>query len=47
MEEIVRKFQASKRYNITVLDHGRYIGFLSGARVFSAYREKLKTLSRD
>jgi CIC family chloride channel protein len=47
VEEIVRKFQASKRYNITLPDHGRYIGFLSRARVFSAYRKKLKTLSRE
>lgn len=47
MEEIVKKFQISNRYNICVLDHGRYIGFLSRARVFSAYREKLKTISRE
>lgn len=47
MEEVVRKFQISKRYNITVLDHGKYMGFLSRARVFSSYRETLKRISRE
>jgi CIC family chloride channel protein len=47
MEEVVRKFQISKRYNIAVLDHDKYIGFLSRARVFSSYRETLKKISRE
>jgi CIC family chloride channel protein len=47
MEEVVRKFHVSKRYNIAVLDHDKYIGFLSRARVFSSYRETLKKISRE
>ncbi len=47
MEEVAAKFAASDRYNIAVLDDGKYIGFLSRARVFSSYREMLKHFSDD
>ncbi len=47
MEEVTRKFHTSSRYNIAVLDEGKYIGFVSRAKVFSAYREMLKKISRD
>jgi CIC family chloride channel protein len=47
MEEVARKFHVSNRYNIAVLDEGRYIGFVSRAQVFSTYREMLKKISRD
>ncbi|MFZ5941033.1 MAG: chloride channel protein [Bacteroidota bacterium] len=47
MEEVARKFSSSDKYNIAVLDKGKYIGFVSRARVFSSYREMLKTFSDD
>lgn len=47
MEEVARKFQVSHRYNIAVLNDGKYLGFVSRARVFSAYREMLKKISRE
>jgi CIC family chloride channel protein len=47
MEEVARKFQVSNRFNIAVLDNGKYLGFVSRARVFSAYREMLKKISRE
>jgi CIC family chloride channel protein len=47
MEEVARKFQVSQRYNIAVLKDGKYLGFVSRARVFSAYREMLKWISRE
>jgi CIC family chloride channel protein len=47
MEEVARKFQISNRFNIAVLDKGKYLGFVSRARVFSAYRETLKKISRE
>jgi CIC family chloride channel protein len=47
MEEVTRKFHISGRYNIAVLDEGKYIGFVSRAKVFSAYREMLKEISRE
>ena len=47
MEEVARKFHTSGRYNIAVLDEGKYIGFVSRAKVFSSYREMLRRISRD
>jgi len=47
MEEVARKFQVSQRYNIAVLEDGKYLGFVSRARVFSTYREMLKRISRE
>jgi CIC family chloride channel protein len=47
MEEVARKFHISSRYNIVVLDEGRYMGFVSRATVFSTYRKMLKEISRE
>jgi len=47
MDVIVEKFQSCKRYNLAVLDDGRYIGFISRARVFSAYRDTMADLSHE
>ncbi len=47
MEEVAKKFQVSGRYNITVLDEGKYVGFVSRAKVFSAYREMLREISHE
>jgi len=47
MEEVARKFTESGRFNIVVLQKGRYLGFVSRARVFSSYREMLKQFSDD
>lgn len=47
MEEVARVFSESGRYNIPVLRDGKYLGFVSRARVFSSYREMLKHFSDD
>ncbi|PID91844.1 MAG: chloride channel protein [Bacteroidetes bacterium] len=47
MEEVARVFSESGRYNIPVLEEGKYLGFVSRARVFSSYREMLKHFSDD
>jgi CIC family chloride channel protein len=47
MEEVARKFSESGRYNFPVLQNGKYLGFISRARVFSSYREMLKHFSED
>jgi CIC family chloride channel protein len=47
MEEVARVFSDSGRYNIPVLRNGKYLGFVSRARVFSSYREMLKNFSED
>ncbi len=47
MEVIVEKFKTCGRYNLAVLDDGKYIGFISRARVFSVYRDTMADLSFD
>jgi CIC family chloride channel protein len=45
MEEIARKFQISGRYNIAVIEKGKYLGFISRAILFSTYRKMLSDFS--
>lgn len=45
MEVIVEKFKTCGRYNLAVIDEGKYIGFISRARVFSVYRDTMADLS--
>lgn len=45
VEEVALKFQESGSYNIVVIDHGKYLGFISRAKLFSAYRDLLKHFS--
>ena len=47
MESVAQKFQDSKHYNIPVIDDGKYIGFVSRARIFSRYRRLLKEFSDE
>ncbi len=47
MEEVAQKFHRSGKFNIPVIQDGRYIGFVSRARVFSSYRQLLKKWSED
>ncbi len=44
-EEVAKKFQVSGRYNIVVIEHGRYLGFISRAKLFSSYRNLLQDFS--
>lgn len=47
VDVVVEKFQACKRYNLAVIDRGKYVGFVSRARVFSAYRDTMADLSDE
>jgi len=47
MEDVAQKFQTTAHYNLPVLDNGKYIGFVSRANVFSAYRKLVKDFSQD
>jgi CIC family chloride channel protein len=47
MEEVAEKFQSSGRFNLAVIDNGKYVGFISRARVFSDYRENIRHFSSD
>ena len=38
MEMVANKFESSGRFNLAVIENGKYIGFISRARVFTQYR---------
>ena len=47
-EEVVNKFRVGNRYNLIVVDDdGYYLGFLSRANTFSAYRRFVSSLSEE
>ncbi len=45
MEDLVNEFRKSSRFNIAVLDNGKYIGFISRANAYTAYRNRMKRYS--
>lgn len=47
MEQVAQKFSSSAHFNIPVLNNGKYVGFVSRANVFSAYRKLVKEFSED
>ncbi|MCF8229365.1 MAG: chloride channel protein [Bacteroidales bacterium] len=47
MENVVNKFQESGKFNLAVVKDGKYMGFVSRAKVFSRYRSLLKQFSED
>jgi CIC family chloride channel protein len=47
MEDVAQKFAETSHYNLPVLNNGKYVGFVSRANVFSAYRKMVKDFSND
>lgn len=47
MDEVAHKFESSGRYNLAVMDNGKYLGFISKANVFSDYRKHVEDMSHD
>lgn len=47
MEQVAHKFQDSGHYNIPVIDNGKYLGFVSRARIFSTYQRLLREFSEE
>ncbi|MBL7905732.1 MAG: chloride channel protein [Bacteroidales bacterium] len=47
MEDVAQKFGECAHYNLPVLDQGKYVGFVSRANVFSAYRNRVREASQD
>jgi CIC family chloride channel protein len=45
METVMQKFNNTGYYNLPVIDDGQYIGFVSRANIFTAYRKILNELS--
>ncbi len=48
MDIVMRKFETNGAWNLPVTDSGgRYIGFVSKSKIFSAYREQLQQVSHE
>ncbi|MCK4817963.1 chloride channel protein [bacterium] len=47
VEDVVNKFQRYDKYNLPVLDNGKYVGFVSRANVFQSYRKLLQDFSDE
>jgi CIC family chloride channel protein len=47
LNEIADKIETSGRYNVPVLKDGKYVGFVSRAKVFSEYRKLIKHFSEE
>jgi len=45
MEIVAHKFEKSDRFNIAVIEDGKYLGFISRAKVFSKYRKQIVDVS--
>lgn len=43
MQSVMQKFESTGAWNLPVLDDGKYVGFLSKSRIFSSYRNKLRS----
>ena len=47
MESIVKKFEESHKYNIVIVEDGKYLGYISRANVFTTYQATLKEISAE
>jgi chloride channel protein, CIC family len=47
MESVMNKFRETGLWNLPVLQHGKYLGFISRANIFNAYRSMLLEFSED
>ena len=45
METVMQKFKNTGYYNLPVVNDGKYVGFVSRANIFSAYRQLLNEIS--
>ncbi|MDO5570377.1 MAG: chloride channel protein [Bacteroidales bacterium] len=47
MEEVMKIFDNTNAWNLPVVENGKYIGFVSKAKIFSSYRKVLRHFSED
>jgi len=47
MQSVMNKFELTQAWNLPVLKDGKYYGFISKSRIFSAYRTKLKQQTKQ
>ena len=47
MDVVMKKFEDSHAWNLPVIEEGRYIGFVSKAKIFNTYRRVLQHFSDE
>ena len=47
MEQVMRTFDKTNAWNLPIVDHGKYIGFVSKSKIFNSYRRVLRHYSDD
>ena len=47
MESVMNKFESTGAWNLPVIDHRRYVGFVSKSKIFSVYRRVLTHVSYE
>jgi chloride channel protein, CIC family len=47
MDSVMEKFRKTGYFNLPVIDDGKYVGFVSRANIFSAYRQVLKDVTME
>ncbi len=47
MERVMEKFRKTGYFNLPVIDNGKYVGFVSRANIFNAYRKVLKDVTME
>ena len=47
MDLVMKKFEDTKAWNLPVIEDGRYIGFVSKAKIFNTYRRVLQHFSDE
>ncbi len=47
MEEVMKTFDNTGAWNLPVVDHGRYVGFVSKSKIFNSYRRVLRQYTDD
>jgi CIC family chloride channel protein len=47
MERVLELFEKTGAWNLPVTENGKYAGFISRSKIFSAYRQLLREFSDD
>lgn len=47
MDSVMEKFRKTGYFNLPVIDNGKYVGFVSRANIFNAYRQVLKDVTME
>ena len=47
MEAVMKRFDDTGAWNLPVVEHGRYVGFVSKSKIFNSYRRVLRHYSED